>query len=124
METQSKNEVGKISLCAAVGGVIGGAALVLLFVLVESLTEAEMPFSLGILLFVGLEVVALAAGIASWGSAYGRAGFGTAIVLLALTTFFVPVSSHVVTGQGNRVESVMVGERTRSASQDRQHYSR
>ena len=33
METQSKNEVGKISLYAAIGGVIGGATLGLLFVL-------------------------------------------------------------------------------------------
>ena len=119
METQSKNELGKISLYAAIGGVVGGAALGLLFVLVELLTEAEMPVSLCVLLFVGLEVVALVAGIAGWGSAYGKAGFGVAIILLAMTTFFVPVSSHTVTGQGNKVEPVIVTERTQSASQDR-----
>ena len=118
METQSKNEVGKISLCAAIGGVVGPAALGLLFVLVESLTEAQTPISLCVLLFVGLEVVALVTGIAGRASAYGKAGFGAAIVLLGLTTFFIPARSRVVTSQGNGIESVMVTERTQKASQD------
>jgi len=119
METQSKNEVGKISLYAAIGGVVRGAALGLLFVLVESLTEAQMPFSLCLLLFVGLEVVALVAGIAGWRSAYGKAGFGASIILLGMTTFFIPVRSQVVTSRGNRIEPVVVIERTQRASQGR-----
>ena len=118
METQSKNEVGKISLYAAIGGVVGGAALGLLFVLVESLTEAQMPVSLCLLLFVGLEVVALVTGIAGWASAYGKAGFGASIILLGMTTFFIPVSRRVVTAQSNKVEPVMVTERTQRGSQN------
>ena len=117
METRSKNDVGKISLYVAIGGVVGGAALGLLFVLVESLTQAEMPISLFVLLFV-VEVVALVAGIAGCGSAYGKTGFGAALILLAMTTFFVPISSRVVTEQGDKVEPVMVTERTQRAFQD------
>jgi len=116
METKSRNEVGKVSLWASIGGVVAGGALVLLFILVEALTEAEMSFSLPVLLFVGLEVVALVAGIAGWGSAYGKAGFGASVALLALMTFFIPVSRHVETGQSTQPEPVFVLERTRSAS--------
>ena len=119
METQgneSKNEVGRVSLWAAIGGVVGAAGLALLFILLEALTAAEMPFSLCLLLFVGLEVVALVAGIAGWGSPYGKAGFGASLILLALTTLILPVKM-VKTSQSTSVEPAMVIERTQSASQ-------
>ena len=72
MEIESRIEVGKVSLWSAIGGVVAGAALAFLFILVEALTEAEMSFSLPVLLFAGLEVVALVAGIAGRRSPHGK----------------------------------------------------
>ncbi|MHC4353148.1 MAG: hypothetical protein ACYTE3_09105 [Planctomycetota bacterium] len=116
METESKNEIGKVSLWVAIAGVAGAATIALLFILLEALTEAEMPFSLCLLLFIGLEVIALVTGIVGWSCPYGKAGFGASIVLLALTTFFIPVSRRVETSQGTGVEPIMVIERTQAAT--------
>ena len=41
METGSKNEIGKISLWVAIAGVVGPAALALLFILLAALTKAQ-----------------------------------------------------------------------------------
>jgi hypothetical protein len=114
METESRNELGKVSLWAALAGVAGAATIALLFILLEALTEAEMPFSLCLLLFVGLEVIALVTGIVGWSCPYGKAGFGASLILLATTTFFIPVSRRVEYGQSTQAEPVMVIERMQS----------
>ena len=116
METESRNKVGKISLCAALGGIVGGTLVALLLVMLESLTETDMPFSLCVLMFIGLEVGALVAGIVAWGSPFGKAGFGTSILLLAITTFFIPVSRQVSTSRSANTEHMTVVERTRSSA--------
>ena len=120
METQSNNQVGKISLWAAFGGLLGGTAVALLFVLVEVLTGGDMPFSLCVLMFIGIEVGALITGIAGWGSPHGKAGFGLSVALLTLITYFIPVSRRVETNKSAEIEPVMVIERTQSAAMDKQ----
>ncbi len=116
METESRNEIGKISLWAAIGGVVGPGALALLFILLDALTAASMSISLCVLLFVGLEVVALVTGIVGWSSPYGKAGLGASIILLAMTTLFVPVFRQASTDPAAGVEPGMAIEHTQSAS--------
>lgn len=107
MDREKTNTVGKVSLCAAVGGVVGGVALGLLFTLIESLSGITLSISLCVLLFVGLELVALAAGIMGWRSPYGKAGAGASVLLLGLILFFVPVSSTRENYQGTGPEPIV-----------------
>ena len=105
MDSETRNTMGKVSLCAAIAGIVGAVMLALVLVVLESLAGIDMPISLCVFLFVGLEIVALVTGIVGWRSPCGKAGLGASIVLLGLITFFMPVSSVRGPSQSQGVES-------------------
>ena len=117
METTGKNNLGKISLCLAIAGIIGTVFFGLCFTLFAGLTRIMIPISIFVLLFIGLEITAFVTGIIAWRSPYGKAGFGVSVSMLLLTTFFVPVF-ETVTYEDNRSPVVETVESRPIQSQD------
>jgi len=104
MDNERKNNLGKISLCLAIAGIIGPMFIGLCLRLFPGI----IPLPIYVLLFVCLEITALVTGIVAWRSPYGKAGLGTSAFLLLLMTFFVPVFKTITyEGRGTAVvESV------------------
>jgi len=90
MNTDSKTNIGKMSLVLAIGGVAAAIGLWLVMAVVESLTDFDPPYMLCFLLFVALEIAALVTGIISRRSASGKAGLTISAILLILTAIAVP----------------------------------
>ena len=112
MDNDRKNNLGKISLCLAIVGIIGPmfAGLCL------RLFPGIIPLPIYVLLFVGLEVTALVTGIVAWCSPYGKAGLGVSVCLLLVMTFFVPVFK-TVTYEGRGIPVVEAVESREIQSQ-------
>jgi tRNA A-37 threonylcarbamoyl transferase component Bud32 len=93
--------VGLLSLIAAILGCVVPILLWIIFWLLEENTDMNPPYSIGVFIFLGLELVALASGIAGWRSPYGKAGTGIAILLLVLCLLTVPflVTTRVPVGR-------------------------
>ena len=90
INTNGKNNIGKLSLFLAIGGVVLSLALWLLFSIVESVTHFNPPYMLCVFLFVALEIAALVTGIIGRRSACGKAGLSISATLLVLTAIACP----------------------------------
>jgi len=90
--TNSKINIGKISLILAIGGAVVSIAVALLLALIESLTNFMPPYTLCFVLFVALEIAALVTGIIGWRSACGKAGLIISAILLLLSSIVLPAS--------------------------------
>ena len=100
MDNGRKNNLGKISLCLAIVGIIGPMFTGLCFRLFPGI----IPLPIYVLLFVCLEIAALVTGIFAWRSLYGKAGLGVSVCLLLVMTFFVPLFKTVTyEGRGTAV---------------------
>jgi hypothetical protein len=91
MDNDRKNNLGKISLCLAIVGIIGPVFIGLCLKLFPGI----IPIPIYVLIFVALEITALVTGIVAWRSPYGKAGLGVSVSLLLLLTFFVPLFKTV-----------------------------
>ena len=87
--TNSKTNIGKMSLVLAIGGVVAAIGLALVLAIIEWLTDSkfEPPYILCLILFVALEIAALATGIIARRTAKGKAGLTISAILLILTGF-------------------------------------
>ncbi len=90
MKQDGKNNIGKMSLFLAIGGVVLSIAVVLLLAIVESLTHFHPPYMLCFFLFVALEIAAFATGIVARRSPAGKAGMILSAILLILTAIGAP----------------------------------
>jgi len=90
--TNSKINIGKISLILAIGGAVLSIAVALLLALIESLTNFMPPYTLCFVLFVALEIAALVTGIIGWRSPCGKAGLIISAILLLLSSIVLPSS--------------------------------
>ncbi len=101
MSEDGKNKLGMLSLILAIGGVAIPIALALLLVIIEWLTKLGPPYFLCVLLFVGLQIIALVTGIIGRQSPFGKAGMvvsATLLVLTAIAAPFLMVSSSETSG--------------------------
>ena len=92
MNTNSKSNIGTMSLVLAIGGTVLSIAVALLLALIESLTNFMPPYTLCFVLFVALEIAALVTGIIGWRSACGKAGLIISAILLLLSSIVLPAS--------------------------------
>lgn len=92
MNTNSKSNIGTMSLVLAIGGTVLSIAVALLLALIESLTNFMPPYTLCFVLFVALEIAALVTGIIGWRSPCGKAGLIISAILLLLSSIVLPVS--------------------------------
>jgi hypothetical protein len=112
VNTNRRNNIGKLSLILAIGGVMLPIAVVLLLAIVESLTSFNPPYILCGFLFVALEIAALVSGIIGKRSAYGKAGLVISAILLVLTVIgspllmisgFKTIDSRMIEGEWQQV---------------------
>jgi hypothetical protein len=92
--------VGQLSLIAAILGCVVPIILCIIFWILEENSNMHPPYWLCLFVFLGLELVALASGIAGWRSPYGKAGTFTALLFLLATTLLVPIYSSHRPGDG------------------------
>ena len=92
MNTNSKSNIGTMSLVLAIGGTVLSIAVALLLALIESLTNFMPPYTLCFVLFVALEIAALVTGIIGRRSACGKAGLIISAILLLLSSIVLPAS--------------------------------
>ena len=110
----SKSNIGNMSLILAIGGVVAAIGLWLVLAIAEWLTDFDPLYTLCLLLFVALEIAALATGIVGRRSAQGKAGLIISAILLILTAIAAPFLMFAST---TRVSGPMI-ETRRSAVQN------
>ena len=74
--------IGLLSLVTAILGCVIATIVYFLFWMMENKLGMNPPYNLCLLIFVGLELIALVCGIAGWRCPYGKAGAGIALLLL------------------------------------------
>ena len=92
------SRVGLVSLISAIAGCAVASALWILFWLMEEKMNMDPPYALCTLILIGLEIIALVTGMVGWRSPYGKAGVGTAVLLLMVVAFLLPVRFTSTTG--------------------------
>lgn len=87
------NRVGLVSLVTAILGCVIAAIVYFLFWMMENKLDMDPPYNLCLLIFIGLELIALVCGLAGWRCPYGKAGAGIALLLLLGALTLLPVRS-------------------------------
>jgi len=103
MSRNTKKHLAIISLCAAIAGVLIPIPMTVLFAVFASLSGVDQPYFMCFVFVVGLETVALVAGLMSRQNLYGKAGLSIAAISLALTAILAPALFAFRSGQTDRL---------------------